>query len=74
MAAKVVLPDEAKKEMAAKADEFAYADLEQWKQYVKAKSFDFAMRETGKDEPKKLGNPWATGKLKPNSDVWAGTK
>jgi hypothetical protein len=74
MAEKVVLPDEAKKEMAAKADEFAYADLEQWKQYVKAKSFDFAIREHGKEEVKKLGNPWATGKLKPNSDIWAGTK
>jgi hypothetical protein len=71
---KVVIPEEAMSEMLASAEKFSFEELDAWKNECKAKSFDFAAKESGKeDSVKKLGLPFNTIP-KPQNDIWAGAK
>lgn len=70
---KVVIPDEAKEEMKAEADKYDLANIETWKTYCKAKSFDFAVKKESEsgEEFLSFGLPF-TGKLSSNNDdLWA---
>ena len=61
---KVVIPDEAMTDMKDKAKEFSLADIEGWKNYCKAKSFDFAVKPSKKkdeDDIVRIGFPFANG-------------
>ena len=44
LSAKVILPEDAKTEMIENAEKYSLANLDEWKTYCKAKSFDFAPR------------------------------
>ncbi len=73
LAEKVVIPEDALVEMKAKADEFAFSEIEGWKNYCKAKSFDFAVKTVkGKEEDiVRIGFPFA-GTVKSSKDnLWA---
>jgi hypothetical protein len=67
---KVVIPDEAMTDMKDKAKEFSLADIEGWKNYCKAKSFDFAIKPSGKkdeDEIVRIGFSTTTQIVKDDS-------
>jgi hypothetical protein len=50
---KVIIPDEARKEMIADAEKYSFAEIETWKNACKAKSFDFALKgKKAKEEDK----------------------
>ena len=69
---KVIIPEEVKAEMLADAANYAFSDIEQWKTLCKAKSFDFAVRES-KDSSvsvKKAGLPFGDMSAKSKNDLW----
>lgn len=75
MAEKVVIPEDDKKEMAAEAEKYSFANIDEWKTYCKAKSFDFAIREgSDKSEVKRIGLANNNSQPRPNNDIWAGSK
>lgn len=68
---KVVIPEDAKAEMIADADNYSFSEIEKWETVCKAKSFDFAVRESNKSdfEVKKAGLPF--GETTANSNgLW----
>jgi hypothetical protein len=56
---KVIIPDESKEEMIKEAEKYSLDTIEQWKTYCKAKSFDFAVKETNKDDVIRVGFPFS---------------
>jgi hypothetical protein len=70
LCAKVEIPAEAKEEMAAEAEKFALSDLEAWKTYCKAKSFDFSVKESAKSDVVRVGLPF-TGTTPKKNDLWS---
>lgn len=73
LAEKVIIPEGVLEEMKAEAQKFSFADLEGWKNYCKAKSFDFAVKPTKdkshESEVVKLGFPFI-GNTKSKDDLW----
>lgn len=69
---KVIIPEEAKEEMLAEAEKYSYANIEEWKTLCKAKSFDFAVKNSGKSDVvvKKAGLPFGDISAKSQSDLW----
>ena len=75
MAEKVVIPEDDKKEMAAEAEKYSFARIEEWKTYCKAKSFDFAIREgSPKSDVVRIGLASNNSQPRPQNDIWAGSK
>jgi ribosomal protein L9 len=72
---KVVIPDDVMSEMRAKAEEFAFAEIDGWKNYCKAKSFDFAVKSKSKkndDDIVRIGFPFGNTNKSSKDDLWAG--
>ena len=56
----------------AEAENFSFADLNAWKTNCKAKSFDFALKETsGKSDVVKIGMPFDSINQAKKDDLWA---
>lgn len=70
LAAKVIIPDDAREEMLAEAEKYSFAEIETWKTYCKAKSFDFAIKDKKSDDVIKIGMPFTTTTKKQN-DLWS---
>ena len=70
LAAKVVIPDEARDEMLAEAEKYSFANIDAWKTYCKAKSFDFAVKDKKSDDVIKIGMPFTTA-TKKQDDLWS---
>lgn len=66
---KVVIPTEAREEMISESEKYSYADIEGWKTFCKAKSFDFAVKESGVSSVVKVGMPFA-GNVKTSKGLW----
>ena len=68
---KVIIPEEQKSEMLADAEKYSYSDIEAWKTFCKAKSFDFVARES-KDSNvvKKAALPFGNVAAKSKNDLW----
>lgn len=71
LAEKVQLPSDAKEEMAAEAEKYSFAELEGWRTYCKAKSFEFAMKENGKSDVVKVGMPFSGNAKAKKDDLWS---
>lgn len=67
----VVLPDDAKKEMISESEKYSLSNIEGWKTYCKAKSFEFARKEAGKSDVVRVGMPFAPTTQKKKDDLWA---
>lgn len=68
---KVVIPSEARDEMVAEAEKYSFSNIEAWKTYCKAKSFDFAIKENGeKDTVVKFALPFAGSKKSADDTLW----
>lgn len=65
----VILPDDVRAELRAEADNYTLENLETWKNIVKAKSFDFAIRQPKDTSVIKVGLPFTGATKKPKS-IW----
>lgn len=68
---KVVIPDEAREEMVLASENYSYENLETWKMYCKAKSFEFTAKKSSDDEVTKIGLPFTATTPKSKNDLWA---
>ena len=68
---KVYITDEARQEMIAEAEKYSLEDIDQWKTFCKAKSFDFAVRESSKVDVVRVGMPFQASTPKKSDDLWA---
>lgn len=68
---KVILPDTVKDEMVKEAESFTLANLNEWETSCKAKSFDFALRETDKSDVVPIGLIYTAENIKKSDDLWA---
>lgn len=71
---KVIIPEEAMAEMREEAKKFSLESIDAWKNYCKAKSFDFAVRQTKKTDGEnliKIGLPFGKTVSSDANDVWA---
>lgn len=66
---KVVIPEEAREDMLKKADEYSFEQLEDWKQYCKAISFEFPVVESGEADVVRVGLPFYTTEKRKDS-LW----
>lgn len=71
LSAKVVIPQDAKDEMKAEAEKFAYWELDSWKTYCKARSFEFAVKGNEKDGVVRVGLPFTGPTSKKKDDLWS---
>ena len=71
LAEKVVLSAEDKAEMSAEAEKYSFAEIDKWKTYCKAKSFDFATKDGGNSNVKRIGMPFSASDLKAKDELWA---
>jgi hypothetical protein len=67
---KVYITDEARQEMIAEADKYSLENIDQWKTFCKAKSFDFAVRESSKVDVVRVGQPFTASTPKKSDDLW----
>lgn len=69
---KVVIPAEAKEEMIEEAKKYSFSNIESWKTYCKAKSFEFAMKEKdGKSSVVRVGMPFTGTTQSKQNDLWS---
>ena len=68
---KVIIPDEAREEMISEAEKYTFSDIESWKTFCKAKSFEFAIKDSGKSDVVRVGMPFAGTNLKKKDDLWS---
>jgi hypothetical protein len=68
----VHIPDNVMAEMKAEADKYTFADIEAWKNYVKAKSFEFAVKPVKNKGVEEVGLPFSGATIK-KDDLWANT-
>ena len=67
---KVIIPDEAKAEMIEEATKYTFAQLDEWRTYCKAKSFEFADKETNsKSDVVRVGMPFTVSTPKKSDDL-----
>lgn len=70
---KVIISEEAMTDMRDKAKEFSFAEIEGWKNYCKAKSFDFAVKPSKKkdeDDIVRIGFPFTSTSKPAKDDLW----
>lgn len=68
---KVVIPAEAKAEMLAEAEKYSFANIESWKTYCKAKSFDFSVIKSKEEsDVVRVGMPFSGSTVK-KEDLWS---
>ena len=69
---KVIIPEDARAEMIADAQNYSFAEIKQWETICKAKSFDFAVRENKQSGVfvKKAGLPFGETTAKSKQDLW----
>lgn len=67
---KVVIPEEEKERMIAEAEKYSFENLETWKNYCKALSFEFAIKEKDENKVIKVGLPFGNTK-KTKNDLWS---
>ena len=65
----VVIPAEVKKEMIEESAKYSFENIDAWKNYCKAKSFDFAIIKDSKLDVEKIGMPFS-GITKQKDDLW----
>lgn len=68
---RVIVPDDAEKEMISEAEKYSFSEIEKWKTYCKAKSFDFARKEAEKSDVVRVGMPFAPTTQKKKDDLWS---
>lgn len=68
---KVYITDEARQEMIAEAEKYSLEDIDQWRTFCKAKSFDFAVKESSKTDVVRVGQPFTASTPKQSDDLWA---
>ena len=68
---KVVIPQNVRDEMVAEAENYSYENIENWKMFCKAKSFDFALKSGNKSDVVKVAQPFAGRPTNPTPDLWA---
>jgi hypothetical protein len=75
MAGKVVIPEDAMDEFRTNSEKFSLEQIDAWKNECKAKSFDFAVKETSESKITRVAFPHSnTTWRKSGNDPWAGTK
>jgi hypothetical protein len=67
---KVVIPAEAEEEMLASADKYEFSKLDEWRTECKAKSFEFAVKRSGKSDVQPIGLPFAAETGRKKDDLW----
>ena len=68
---KVAIPEEAKKEMLAEATKYSFANIDSWKTYCKAKSFDFSViKQNEESNVVRVGMPFS-GTAQKREDLWS---
>lgn len=70
---KVVIPAEVKEEMKAEAEKYEFSNIDAWKTYCKAKSFDFQAK-VEKDDSKsveRVGMPFTAATHKTDDQLWS---
>lgn len=70
ISASVILPDEVREDLRTEAEKYTLGNIEVWKNYCKAKSFDFAIKQPKNDGVIKIGLPFG-GITKKENDLWA---
>lgn len=65
----VILPDEVRAELRAEAEKYTLENIGVWKNYCKAKSFDFAIRQPKTNNIIDIGLPF-TGATKKPKGIW----
>jgi hypothetical protein len=71
---RVVVPEEAMAEMRASAEKYSFEQIDAWRNECRAKSFDFAVKESADGEThKRIQLPFTTIP-RPQNDIWAGAK
>jgi hypothetical protein len=68
--ASVQLPEDIKLEMKTEAEKYSLGNIEAWKNYCKAKSYDFAIKQPEKPGIIEVGLPFS-GTTKTKDDLWA---
>ena len=68
---KVVLSAEAHDEMLAEAEKYSLETIGEWVTYCKAKSFDFAVKDSKKDDVVVVGLPFGATSSNKKDDLWA---
>lgn len=71
MSEKVVLSAEAREDMLSEAKKYSYSNIEEWKTYCKAKSFDFALKANEKEEIIRVGFPFGSTTNFKQKDLWS---
>jgi len=66
----VYIPDNVMAEMKAEADKYAFENIEAWKNYVKAKSFEFAIKPIKDNGITEVGLPFGSVTVQ-KDDLWA---
>jgi hypothetical protein len=66
----VIIPDEEKERFIEESKNYSLENLEAWKNYCKAVSFDFKVRKTGKEETEKIGLPHGKRPRSKRDDLW----
>ena len=66
----VYIPDNVMAEMKAEADKYAFESIEAWKNYVKAKSFEFAIKPIKDNGITEVGLPFGSVTVQ-KDDLWA---
>ena len=69
---KVIIPEDAREKMVQEAEKYSLEDLEGWKNYCKALSFDFAVKEKEVEgQVTKVGLPFGKAAGKKKKDLWS---
>jgi len=72
---KVVVPEETMTEFSENSNNFSIEEIHVWEAECKAKSFDFVVRSSKKEETQRIALPFKTNSMrKPNNDIWRGAK
>jgi hypothetical protein len=69
---KVVIPEEAREEMLAEAEKYSLENIDEWKNWCKAKSFEFAVVQKSESDVIRVGMPFTGGETrKQEKDLWS---
>lgn len=68
---KVLIPDDVREELKAEADKYEFSNIEAWKTFCKAKSFDFALKGKDKTDSIDIGLPFTDKPKTKKDDLWS---
>ena len=57
--------------MLAEAENYSFANISEWVTRCRAKSFDFAIRESGKSDVVRVGMPFTANAPTKKDDLWS---